>query len=61
MTLVRRLITSFGLRIAGAHFYEAGSWGSVADHQANVFGGDINGEQAIDWYISQGVHPSKAR
>ncbi|KAL5485080.1 CHT4_1 [Sanghuangporus weigelae] len=33
----------------------AGSWGTVADHQANVFGGAINTNDAVQWYISRGV------
>jgi chitinase len=37
----------------------AGSWGQVADHQANIYGGDINGAKAIDWYISKGVPANK--
>lgn len=37
----------------------AGSWDSVAGHQANIHGGAISADKAISWYIEQGVHPSK--
>ncbi|KAL1942874.1 hypothetical protein VTO73DRAFT_5114 [Trametes versicolor] len=37
----------------------AGSWDSVAGHQANIFGGQISASQAINWYISQGVARDK--
>ncbi|TFK86888.1 glycoside hydrolase family 18 protein [Polyporus arcularius HHB13444] len=37
----------------------AGSWDSVAGHQANVFGGQISASQAINWYVAQGVPRDK--
>lgn len=37
----------------------SGSWDSVANHQANVRGPPINTTMAVDWYKSQGIHPSK--
>ncbi|KAJ7096316.1 glycoside hydrolase [Mycena epipterygia] len=37
----------------------SGSWDSIANHQANVFGGPISASIAINWYISQGVERSK--
>ncbi|KAJ8587170.1 glycoside hydrolase [Rhizopogon salebrosus TDB-379] len=37
----------------------SGSWDSVANHQANLYGGPINASQAISWYIANGVHRSK--
>ncbi|CAG8768496.1 10710_t:CDS:2, partial [Acaulospora colombiana] len=37
----------------------AGSWDSVANHQANVRGPPINTSTAVDWYLAQGIHPSK--
>ncbi|KAF7321311.1 Glyco-18 domain-containing protein [Mycena kentingensis (nom. inval.)] len=37
----------------------AGSWDSVANHQANVHGGPLSASKAIHWYISQGVDRSK--
>lgn len=37
----------------------SGSWDTVANHQANLFGGPISASQAIQWYISQGVPRGK--
>ncbi|KAJ6499902.1 glycoside hydrolase [Mycena vitilis] len=37
----------------------SGSWDTIANHQANVFGGPISASTSIDWYISQGVERSK--
>ncbi|KAG9055443.1 Endochitinase 1 [Serendipita sp. 407] len=37
----------------------AGSWDTVANHQANVHGPPINTTMAVDWYKAQGIHPSK--
>ncbi|PVG04188.1 hypothetical protein CPB86DRAFT_778442 [Serendipita vermifera] len=37
----------------------AGSWDTVANHQANVRGPPINTSTAVDWYLAQGIHPSK--
>ncbi|KAJ7783186.1 glycoside hydrolase, partial [Mycena metata] len=36
-----------------------GSWDSIANHQANVFGGPISSSVSVNWYISQGVERSK--
>jgi len=33
----------------------AGSWDSIAQHQANIYGGPISASKAIDWYIAQGL------
>jgi len=33
----------------------SGSWDSVAQHQANVYGGPISASKAINWYIAQGL------
>ncbi|EJD03133.1 glycoside hydrolase family 18 protein [Fomitiporia mediterranea MF3/22] len=33
----------------------AGSWGTTADHQANVYGGGVNSNDAVQWYIQHGV------
>ncbi|KZS94370.1 hypothetical protein SISNIDRAFT_453272 [Sistotremastrum niveocremeum HHB9708] len=37
----------------------AGSWDSLAGHQANVFGGQISVSRATQWYESQGIDRSK--
>ncbi|RCH89828.1 hypothetical protein CU097_009480 [Rhizopus azygosporus] len=37
----------------------AGSWDSVADHQAAVYGGRLNTEQAVQHYIACGIPPYK--
>ncbi|EJD52585.1 hypothetical protein AURDEDRAFT_111232 [Auricularia subglabra TFB-10046 SS5] len=37
----------------------AGSWDSVAGHQANTFGGQINTKQAVEFYMGGGVAPHK--
>ncbi|CAG8655119.1 834_t:CDS:2, partial [Racocetra persica] len=37
----------------------AGSWSSVADHQANLYGGDLSVDKAVTGYISQGVSAQK--
>lgn len=35
--------------------YVAGSWDSIANHQANLYGGPISASEAIGWYAAQGV------
>ena len=37
----------------------AGSWDSVANHQASVFGGSINTATAVNWYHAQGIPKHK--
>ncbi|KAH7904509.1 glycoside hydrolase [Hygrophoropsis aurantiaca] len=37
----------------------SGSWDTIANHQANVYGGPINSSQAINWYNASGVPLSK--
>ncbi|KAG1862561.1 glycoside hydrolase family 18 protein [Suillus subalutaceus] len=37
----------------------SGSWDSVANHQANIYGGPISASQAIAWYTANGVPRSK--
>lgn len=43
----------------GSCYDSAGSWDTVSGHQANVFGGAINGAEAVNWYAHHGVDPSK--
>lgn len=33
----------------------AGSWDTIANHQANLYNGPISASTAINWYISQGL------
>ncbi|KAK6336070.1 Endochitinase 1 [Orbilia brochopaga] len=33
----------------------SGSWDSIANHQANIYGGPICGQEAVTWYINQGI------
>ncbi|KAG0706141.1 glycoside hydrolase family 18 protein [Suillus ampliporus] len=33
----------------------SGSWDSIANHQANIYGGPISASQAISWYNANGV------
>ncbi|KAF8161086.1 glycoside hydrolase family 18 protein [Crassisporium funariophilum] len=37
----------------------SGSWDTVANHQANVYGGPISASTAVDWYIGEGVMRDK--
>ncbi|KAG2368116.1 glycoside hydrolase [Suillus spraguei] len=37
----------------------SGSWDSVANHQANIYGGPISASHAIEWYSANGVPRSK--
>ncbi|KZT08322.1 glycoside hydrolase family 18 protein [Laetiporus sulphureus 93-53] len=37
----------------------AGSWDSIANHQANLFGGQINASQSVQWYMSKGIASDK--
>ncbi|KAJ7188258.1 glycoside hydrolase [Mycena filopes] len=39
--------------------YDYCDWDSIANHQANVFGGPISSSVSVNWYISQGVERSK--
>ncbi|KAG5455646.1 MAG: glycosyl hydrolases family 18-domain-containing protein [Olpidium bornovanus] len=36
-----------------------GSWSKVAGHHANLFGGEINGDAAVNHILSRGVPPAK--
>ncbi|KAI6157544.1 glycoside hydrolase family 18 protein [Pisolithus tinctorius] len=37
----------------------SGSWDSIANHQANVYGPPINSADAVSWYKAHGVAPHK--
>ncbi|TFK44697.1 glycoside hydrolase superfamily [Crucibulum laeve] len=37
----------------------SGSWDSIANHQANIYGGPINASEAVSYYVSQGVSKPK--
>ncbi|KAF9030135.1 glycoside hydrolase family 18 protein [Hymenopellis radicata] len=37
----------------------SGSWDSIANHQANLFGPPISASQAVGFYVSAGVNPAK--
>lgn len=37
----------------------SGSWDSIANHQANIYGGAISAHEALTWYIGQGVARNK--
>ncbi|KAF8798721.1 glycoside hydrolase family 18 protein [Phlegmacium glaucopus] len=37
----------------------AGSWDSIANHQANLYGGPLSACAAVDWYINAGVPRNK--
>jgi chitinase len=40
-------------------YTSAGSWDQVAGHQANLFGKPVSVAHAIEWYIDNGLSPSK--
>ncbi|KAF8629670.1 hypothetical protein AX17_005609 [Amanita inopinata Kibby_2008] len=37
----------------------SGSWDTISNHQANLFGGPISASEAVNWYISKAVARSK--
>ncbi|KAH8119239.1 glycoside hydrolase family 18 protein [Phellopilus nigrolimitatus] len=37
----------------------SGSWDTIANHQANIYGGPINSNESIQWYIAHGVPRNK--
>jgi len=37
----------------------SGSWDTVSNHHANLYGGPLSASQAVEWYISNGVPRSK--
>jgi len=37
----------------------AGSWDTVANHQANLYGGPLSASAAVQWYINSGVPRDK--
>lgn len=37
----------------------AGSWSQVVDHQANLFGGAVSADMAVEFYLGKGVPPQK--
>lgn len=59
--MVRRGSVAPALRLLTAFAFTdyAGSWDTVANHQANVHGGQINTQIAINWYTAQGIERHK--
>ena len=45
--------------MTSSHSTKAGSWDTIANHQANLYGHPLSASAAVNWYINAGVPRNK--